>query len=386
MLTLLVFIAILAVLVLSHEWGHFIVARLNKIGVEEFGFGFPPRLIGIRRLKNKKGWEWVFGNKEVTPDPATLYSINLIPLGGFVRIKGEDGDADVAAEADSFVSKKPWQKASVLLAGVIMNALLAVILLSVAYMIGLPEALAPGQAVPAGANLQIVQVVAGMPAASAGIQPGDVIEQVDNLQHPTVTDLQQYVETHKNSLISLTFERGQQLLTVKLHPAIYPDTGKGGIGVALTEVVMLRYPWYQAAYHGTITTGVYFKETILAFWYLIKGLFSGVGVASEVSGPVGVAVMTGEAVHLGAVYVLQFMALLSLNLAILNALPIPALDGGRLLFVIINKIRRQAVAARTERLVHAISFAVLMLLVLAITIHDVGTFHSEILAWFKRVL
>ncbi|MBI5728971.1 MAG: site-2 protease family protein [Candidatus Magasanikbacteria bacterium] len=381
MFTLLVFLAVLAVLVLSHEWGHFIVARIQGIKVEEFGFGFPPRLFGIRFLKNSlKHFEvvWGRGRRQQSDGEGTLYSVNVIPLGGFVRIKGEDARAPEANDMDSFVAKKVWQKAMVLLAGVVMNVVVATILLSVGFMIGFPAVVAPDAAVTGPTTLRVLQVLPGKPAEAAGVILGDTIIQVGDLQKPRLTTLQEYINAHRDEEITVTLERNGEQIIKKIHPSVYADSGRGGIGVALTEVGFTRYPFFKAIYQGVVTTGVYLKEIIFAFGYLFKGLFTGAGVGGAVAGPVGVAVMTGEVARLGLAYLLQFTALLSLNLAVLNILPIPALDGGRLLFVIVNWLRGRPIAPHVEQMIHTVSFVLLMLLVVGVTVKDLSAFWSSI--------
>ena len=383
MFTLFVFIAVLAILVLSHEFGHFIVARKSGIKVDEFGFGFPPRLVGIRRLKkagSKHKWQIIWGHKKTTAaaemseyTPGTLYSINLIPLGGFVKIKGEDGSD--ATDHDSFAAKKVWQKALVIVAGVLMNVVVAAVLLSVGFMVGLPQI---SEGAPAGSvrdqQLQIIQVLPGNPAEAAGFKIGDVIVSVGNLKEPEPDTFREYINTHRDEDITVTIKRGSEIITKKIHPIIYEDTGKGGLGVAIAEVGLVRYPWYRAIYYGILATGVYLKEILFAFALLIKGLFTGSGVEGGVSGPVGVAVMTGQVARMGVSYLLQFIALLSLNLAVLNILPIPALDGGRLLFIVIRAVTRRPVAVKYEQLIHTVGFILLMLLVIAVTVKDLGSF------------
>lgn len=385
MFTLLVFIAVLAVLVLSHEWGHFIIARKHGIKVSEFGFGFPPRLFGFRRLKNQKRWQFVWRNRDANPGSATLYSLNLIPLGGFVKIKGEDAGRVEANDPDSFANKKPWQKASVLVAGVAMNVFVAFMMLSAGYMIGLPETRNPNETPLPNSVLQIVEVLPGKPAQAAGLLAGDVITKIDNLEQPQVKELQRYIDAHKNNDITVVVLRSGESVTKTIHPIVYPDTGKGGLGVALAEVATVRYPWYQALYHGAIATWFYLQAIVLGFGLLLKDIFTGQGVGSAVSGPIGVAIVTGQAARLGVVYLLQFMAVLSLNLAVLNILPIPALDGGRLLFVIINKLKKRPIAPAFEQLAHTISFVALMALVVVITVQDVRTFAGVFQNWFSNI-
>lgn len=402
MLTLIIFIAVLAVLVLSHEWGHFIAARKNGIKVDEFGFGFPPRICGIQRLVKTdsigtilyKRWKIVWGGKdpeyseeEKQYTPGTLYSINLIPLGGFVKIKGEDAVSNEANDPDSFANKKAWQKALVLTAGVGMNIIVAAVFIIIGYIVGFPQNISELKNVEdvSGRRIEILQVLPEKPAEAAGLKSGDEIIEVGSIKQPRFNEFQTYVDTHRNEAISLTVKRGEELITKTIQPIVYEDTQKAGIGVGIVEVGTVRYSWYKAIYKGIVTTFIYLKEIMVGFYLLIKGLFSGSGVGDAVSGPVGVAVMTGQIAKMGWVYLLQFMALLSLNLAVLNILPIPALDGGRLLFVIISKIIRRPVTPRYERLTHAIGFALLMLLVVVVTIKDVGHFRGVFVNFFQRI-
>ncbi|MBP6859611.1 MAG: RIP metalloprotease RseP [Candidatus Magasanikbacteria bacterium] len=389
MVTLLIFIAVLAVLVISHEWGHFVAARKSGMKVYEFGFGFPPRLFGIQMVKDEAGtkkWRFIWGRK---PDEetagGTVYSFNLLPLGGFVRIKGEDGQDQ---GPDSFSAQKAWKKAITLMAGVGMNIILAFILLSVGFMIGAPQALnnlPPGTRVE-NSHLEIMEAAADKPAGKAGLQTGDIIVALDDVQNPTVKAMQEYVDSHKDQDIKVLIKRGDETLEKNIRPFVYADTGKGGLGVSLIEVGLVRYPWYKSLYYGLIMTGLYLKEILFSFYYLISGLIAGAPVGESLSGPVGIAVMTGKVAKLGFNYLLNFMALLSLNLAILNVLPIPALDGGRLLFLIISKIKGKAVQQKYEQIAHGVGFILLISLVVLITIKDLGKFKGLFMGLIQKVI
>ncbi len=389
MASILFFIIVLAVLVISHEFGHFIAAKKTGMKVHEFGFGFPPRIFGLQFKKdNKKHWRLVKGNRALDEsDEAydTVYSLNWLPLGGFVKIKGENGDEK--NDPQSFASKKPWQKAVVLSAGVGMNVVLAMVLLISGYMIGLPQPLDNMDDVSniKDRRIEILQTLPGKPAEMAGIQAGDVILQVGNLQSPRLKELQEFVNLHKNEELLVKVGRGQEIIEKKIKPAVYSDTGRGGLGVAIAEIGTVRYPFFLAIWEGIKATGWYLKEIVVAFYLLIKGLFAGSGVGEAVSGPVGVAVMTGRVARMGLIYLIQFMAMLSLNLAVFNILPFPALDGGRLLFVLISKLRRKEVSQKLEGIFHMAGFALLMLLVVVVTIRDIGTFKGVIGSFFSRL-
>ena len=401
MITFLIFIAVLAVLVLSHEFGHFIVARKSGMKVYEFGFGFPPRILGIQWQKSADGkkklklvWGKGKGNiieeesglpSEAVAELGTVYSLNLIPLGGFVHIKGENGEDP---GPDSFGAQKAWKKALTLFAGVGMNIILAFVLITAGLMLGMPQAV---DNLPAGVNikdthLEIIEAMAGKPAAQAGLQSGDIIVGLDNLENPSISAMQDYVNSHKDQDILVTVKRGDEVISKQIHPFIYEDTGKGGLGVSLVEVGLVSYPWYKAIYYGFLTTGFYLKEIILAFYGLLARLFTGHQVGESLSGPVGIAVMTGQVARLGFSHLLNFMALLSLNLAVINILPIPALDGGRLLFLLISKIKGKPISQRFEQLAHGLGFALLMFLVVIITIKDLGHFKGFFIdIWNKLV-
>jgi regulator of sigma E protease len=404
MITFLIFIAVLAVLVLSHEFGHFVAARKSGMKVYEFGFGFPPRLFGFQKNKGEK-LKLIWGNGKrcdsgiaidlfragsdlpaaTQANEGTIYSFNLIPLGGFVQIKGENGEE---TGPDSFGAQKDWKRAVTLGAGVGMNIILAFVLLTAGLMLGLPQAT---DNLPAGVNvkdahLQIIEVMAGKPAAQAGLQAGDTIVALDNLQNPSITAMQDYVNSHKDQEIAVIVKRGDDTLEKKIHPFVYADTGKGGLGVSLVEAGLVSYPWYKAIYYGFLMTGFYLKEILFSFYYLIAGLFVGQGAGEALSGPVGIAVMTGQVARIGFSYLLNFIALLSLNLAIINILPIPALDGGRLLFLLIGAIKRKAVAQKYEQLAHSIGFALLMFLVVAITIKDLGHFKGFFIDLWDKII
>lgn len=389
MASIIFFVLVLAVLVISHEFGHFIAAKKTGMKVHEFGFGFPPRLFGLQFKKvGAKKWRLVKGNRDLNESDeeyGTVYSLNWLPLGGFVKIKGENGEGK--EDPESFAAKKPWQKAVVLSAGVIMNVLLAMILLIGGYIIGLPQTIDSISDVSniKDRRIEILQALPGKPAAAAGIKAGDVILQVGTLQNPRLKELQEYVNEHKNEELLVKIKREKEVFEKNIKPAIYADTGRGGLGVAIAEIGTVRYPFFAAIWEGVKATGWYLKEIFVAFYLLIKGAFAGHGVGEAVSGPVGVAVMTGRVARMGVIYLIQFMAMLSLNLAVFNILPIPALDGGRLLFVLISKLRRKEVSQKLEGMFHMVGFALLMLLVVVVTVRDINTFKGVIGAFFSRL-
>lgn len=355
MLTVIAFIIILGVLVFVHELGHFLTAKKLGIKVEEFGFGFPPRLFGV-----KKG--------------ETVYSLNWIPLGGFVKIFGEDGEDKKSAH--SFAAKPVWQRAVVLLAGVTMNVVLAAALLSWGYMIGLPWSVDDSQAVN-NARVQITQVAVASPAEQAGLKVGDVIlgavaagGRLD--QAAKVGDVQNFIDQNKGQEVLLLIKRGSAEWQVKIVPRVETPPSEGAMGVGLARVSEISFPWYRAIWEGA-------KETFGLIWLIIYSLgsliwqfFSSGRTPGDVLGPVGIFSITGQAAQMGFIYLLQLTALLSVNLAIVNVLPFPALDGGRVLFLIIEKIKGSPVSQAVEKAVHTAGFAFLILLMIVITLKDIA--------------
>ncbi|MDO9509813.1 MAG: M50 family metallopeptidase [Candidatus Magasanikbacteria bacterium] len=384
MLTLIIFIAVLAVLVLSHEAGHFFAARKSGMKVYEFGFGFPPRAFGWYKDHITKKIKFVGKKYEAKDCPATLYSVNWLPLGGFVSIRGEDGQ-DTAP--DSFQMKGFWPKASVIVSGVVMNIILAGFLFSFGYMFGLPQVTdeLPNSAQVENRRVEILQIISGKPAEVAGLKEGDVVIQVGSIEYPRLKEMQEYVNLHQEENISVSIKRGEEIITNEIKPFIYKDTGKAGIGVAIAELGTVSYPWYLSFYYGFKNAFLMFGAIAAAFYGFIKGLFVGTSVAGEMAGPVGIAIMTGKIAKLGFIYLLQFTAILSLNLAFINILPIPALDGGRLLFLILNKINKKLAPAKFEQIAHSIGFMLLMLLIVVVTVKDLTVFKGVFINLVNKI-
>ncbi|MEI7497661.1 MAG: RIP metalloprotease RseP [Candidatus Falkowbacteria bacterium] len=369
MFTLIIFVLVLSLLVFVHELGHFLTARRFGIKAEEFGFGFPPRAIGFYKTLAGK-WQLLRGSKEVTDAADTIYSINWIPLGGFVKIKGEDGEN---LEPDSFGSKKIWQRAVVLSAGVTMNLVLAAFLLSIGFMIGLPQSL---ENLPAGAKvsdrkIQIMGVLDNMPANQAGLKLGDIIVDINGQRFDQQQSLTAYVNKHKGEVLAYNIKRAGENKIYNIKPVVQSGSDQAVIGVYLESTGLIRFTWYQAIWQGIKQTGILVWVILIAFYDLIKGLFMGQGVGGDVAGPVGIATLTGQVARMGISYLIQFTALLSINLAIINFLPIPALDGGRVLFLILEKIKGKPVRKELEGAMHNVGFMLLMLLVVIVTFHDI---------------
>ena len=408
MLTVLLFILILGLLVVAHEFGHFITARKSGMKVFEFGFGFPPRAFGFYRDPVTKKLVWIFGSGKTKEQkenqkstlantvggeereeeyPATLWSINYLPLGGFVKIKGENGEN--AQEKDSFGAQKAWKRIIVLAAGVIMNIILAFVVLSVGFMIGLPTDLSGGNSDPRAIIVEkpsvvVEQVEDNSPAKAAGIQFGDKILRIgasdmnwfegDKLLGEEINSqkLIDYVSLHIVEESSLVVERAGQNLIIKMTPKMIKNVDTPKLGVALADAGVIRYPWYLAIYKGFIATFVVLLNIFIGFYYLIKNLVLGHGLIFDVAGPVGIATIVGQSAKLGFNYLLNVVAMLSLSLAAINILPIPALDGGRIVFVILEKILKKPVPMKYEQLAHTTGFLLLMILVVVVTYRDVA--------------
>jgi len=372
--TILLFIVLLAVLILVHEAGHFFAARRFGMRVEEFGIGFPPRL-----WAKKKG--------------ETIWSINAIPLGGFVRIAGEDGESTPSAAGEvieeetvavavargdgeeevvvereqffltnqkssgSFFSDKPiWQRTIVLCAGVFMNFVLGWLLFSIVFAFGVSS------------NFLIVSGVSeGSPAQTAGIVDGDFIQNFSDTQ--TFVD---FVNEHRGQEITLSIEHEGVAQSISVTPRSQSPQGEGALGVGVIESGVERAPIGRAIWDGLVHTAQVFSFIFVMLFRLIVDIFGGGHLIQSVSGPVGIFQATGRFAGLGFMYFLNFAALISVNLAALNIFPFPALDGGRIMFLLIERIKGSAVSVKTQQIVNAAGFFLLIAFVIYVTVQDVG--------------
>ncbi len=372
LLTIIVFILILGALIIVHEFSHFIFARKTGMRVEEFGIGYPPRIIGCFRKENK--WKIFFGSK--TPKiKSTIYSFNLLPFGGFNKIYGMESREK---SSGSFWSKSIGKRAIVVFAGVLGNFLLAIILFSIGYGLGLPEIIEgepPANAKEVG--VQIILVNGNSPAEKAGIKIGDKILKIKSQDSEVkivneVEDVQEFIEKKLNHPITLILKRGNRILEKEVTPRENPPKGQGPIGIGLAKTARIPYPWYQALLKGIKSTFLLTEATFEALFQLLKGAITKeIPSGVELTGPVGIGSLVFHMIDLGWIYVLQFTAILSLNLAILNILPFPALDGGRLIFLLIEKIRKKPIKAEIENLVNQIGIALLIILMIAVTFKDI---------------
>lgn len=365
-ITIIIFILVLSVLVFTHESGHFFTARKFGVRADEFGLGFPPRAIGV--YKDAKGkWRKILGNRDIETlegdeiPSDTVYSLNWLPIGGFVKIKGENGDD--RDEKDSFGAQKIWQRTIILAAGVIMNVILAFAIFSACFMIGAP------QSVETGGKIQISEVLKDSPAAKSGILTGDVVTGADSQTFATILEMQNYIGSKNGSEVALKIVRGSENLSINIKPELKDN--KTIIGVGLDQVDTVRYSFFRSLWEGLKHTGLLLWMILISFFGLIWDLIRGIGAGDAVGGPIRIAQMTGEVARFGFVNLLNFTALLSLNLAVINFLPFPALDGGRILFLLIEKIKGNPVKKETEAIIHNIGFMFLMALILLVTYKDI---------------
>jgi len=383
-LTLVTFFAILGLLVLVHEIGHFVTARQAGVKVEEFGLGLPPRIFGF--YKNQEG-KWKPVGLKAKEAPATIWSLNWVPLGGFVKIKGEEGEA--SAESDSFAHKKVLQRIWIISAGVTMNIILAIILLTISLGVGSPQVISE-TALRHGAiikedKIRIMEVLTGSPAEKAGLLAADSILEVDGQPFKKVEGLQDYMDEKIGTSVTLKIQRKEEILLKEVTPEVLVETNRGGMGVALVQTGIVSYPWYLAPWYGFLETMGMVGSILSGLYLIFKNLVVSRELIGEVYGPVGIAGLVGDAVKLGFLYIIQLTAALSVIIAVINFLPFPALDGGRVFFLLIEGLRGKPVNQRLEALMHNIGFALLMILVVIVTFRDIARISSGFLGWWQKI-
>ncbi len=361
-MTIILFLLVLAVLILVHELGHFLVARSANVRVDEFGLGFPPRATS-----------WTPQGSETT------YSLNWIPFGGFVKIVGEDGDAEGNMDPRSMVTKPAFVKVWILASGVIFNFLLAWLLFSVSFMTGLPTSIAPDTAGVIGTPaVTVIDVVPQTPAAEAGLMPGDELvyfelpQSTDRVVVTSVEEVQTFVGARAGEPFTLGYRRGDVEREVEIIPTDTAPGGRGAIGVGLDVIGLVKLPPHVALAEGMRTSLHVTNAIAVGLGKFIFAAFTGTADFSQVAGPVGIVGLVGDAASRGIVALLSFMALISLNLAVLNLLPFPALDGGRILFVIIESIKGSPIRQNVAQIVNTVGFGLLILLMLIVTVSDVA--------------
>lgn len=351
--TIIIFIVILLILVLSHEAGHFFTARAFGVKVEEFGFGLPPRIFGIRGKK-------------------TLYSLNFLPVGGFVKILGEEGEE--SENPESFGATTKWVRALILSAGVLANLALAYLIFSFISAAGFPQTV-PGDEVSGNNYIATVDVAKNSPAASAGILPGDKITKLvsseEELVPLRISDAQDFISKNRGGNIQIFIESRGEFLKKTLMPRISPPEGEGPLGIALSLVETRRAIWYQVPWKGVQITWNVAYSTVYGFFEAVKSIIIGGKEKMEITGPVGIFNLISSIQQSGWRNLLMFCGILSVNLAFINFLPIPGLDGGRVFFLIIEAARGKRISPRMASAWHGAGLALLLALMLLITYRDI---------------
>jgi regulator of sigma E protease len=352
-MSIIIFIIILSVLVIVHELGHFLVAKKFGIKVDEFGLGYPP--------KAKSLFKW----------KGTDFTLNWLPFGGFVRIFGENPTEEEIAE-DSFQSKNRGIQAAVLVAGVAGNFLFAWLLISLGFMTGLAAPV--GTSLPVeDAKTVITTVLPGSPADEAGLKAGDAIVSLTRggaspeLSPESISD---FIDDSREP-IAFIVDRGGNRSEISVSPEEGVVEGKPAIGIAMDVVGSVHLPPHKALWHGLVVSSEMTWLTAKALGTFIISAISGSADLSQVTGPVGIVSMVGDVTELGFSYLVTFTAVISINLAIINLVPFPALDGGRLLFVGIEALIRRPVPARIFNAVNTAGFFLLIFLMILITVRDV---------------
>jgi regulator of sigma E protease len=351
-LDILLFILILAFLIIAHEYGHFSTARMFRMYVEEFAIGFPPRIFS----RVRKGLR---------------LSVGAVPFGGYVKIPGENGkevlaeeqkmsgmlaqDAAQVSEDSFFYAKPAWQRVVVLSAGVFMNFVIGWLFLSAVFMVGVPQ------------QVLVSAVAADSPAAAAGVQAGDVLK--------GFTDGDEFirqVREQAGSEFSFIVMRNGEELSVAAVPRENPPQGEGALGVSIETVGVEKQSLFPALGNALVRAWEFFSMIFVLIARLIASVVSGEDLFSQLAGPVGIFQATSQAANMGFVYVANLIALISLNLAALNIFPFPALDGGRIVLVVAEKLKGSPVRMKTQLWLNGAGFVILILFLIAVSIQDIG--------------
>ena len=349
--SILIFLAVLSLLVLVHEFGHYWVARRNGVLIEEFGLGYPPRVYG------KKIGE-------------TLYSINALPFGGFVRLHGENLDESIAKPERAFLNKSKKTRTLIVIAGVTMNFLLAIVAFGIVYTFsGIP--------VETG-DVKILEISESSPAAEADFVVGDIVRDVNGIEVASTAEFIEKVADNKGKEITITVvrEEGSEIKEIKASvvPRVDHPENEGSLGVAISTTEIYYPPLWQrpfiGIYYGFKDALFWTKTIIVGFAMMIQRLFVG-EIPREIAGPVGIYALTSRAAQFGTLTLINFIGILSVNLVILNLLPFPALDGGRLMFIFIEAVIGRKIVPKVEYAFHVTGMIILLSLVVIITIADV---------------
>jgi regulator of sigma E protease len=344
------FLSLIALMII-HEFGHFIIAKKFGVRVDEFGIGYPPRIYG------KKIGE-------------TIYSINWLPLGAFVRIYGEEGGVD---DYRSFTHLKIWQRVLIIIGGVAAFWIAAIILFSIVFAIGtdLPVGDQDAQGLT-NARVEVISVSSNSPASQAGLKIGDTLLQIDSIKINKIKDFQDYTKAHAGEQVDLKIRRAGKVSDVFFSPRINPPAGQGAVGIGLERMATLikKYPFYEAPVQGVIYTWKTTASALVGLYSVFANLVSQKGLpqGAEFAGPIGITIFLANAASYGIGFFLYFIALICVFIAIFNLFPIPALDGGKLIFLLIEKIKGKPVSAKVEQNITVVFFIILISLSLFITV------------------
>lgn len=354
LLTIIAFLVVLGILVFVHELGHFLAAKWSKIKVLEFAIGFPPRILSF-----KKG--------------ETQYTIGALPFGGYVKMLGED---ESSKDPRAFNNQSAGKRFLVGIAGVLMNVVLAWLILTILFSVGTTPIVTPSNQI-GGEKIEsqifIAQIQKDSPADKASLAAGDQLvsgrSQEENVQFDSTEQVSQFTSKNINKEVVFVVKREGKTLE---KPVVIGDDKSAPLGVSIVDQAKVRVAWYQAPYVALVETGRIIQVTFEFLGNFFKTLFVSGKVSDEVGGPVAIFNLSGVAARAGAVVLFQFIAMLSINLALINILPFPALDGGRLLFIILEKIAgKKVVKEEIEGIIHTVGFALLILLILAVTYKDI---------------
>ena len=365
-MSILILVVSLALLILVHEFGHFIVAKKTGVRVDEFGIGFPPKLFGKK-----------FGE--------TAYTVNLLPFGGFVKIFGENPDEEALHGPDkarSFIHLPKIKQAAILGAGVFFNFLFAWVLISIGFMSGLPV---PVRAAPAGvpvrdARIIVTNVEKDSPAETAGLRAGDALLSLgasDSLleKNISITAIQGFIAQHGGKQVVINYARSgknefTQPVTIIPEAGIFGDTP--AIGIAMDEIGIVKLLPHRAVFEGLRMTLSLSGAVAVSFGTLIVDAVQGNAEIQNLTGPVGIVGLIGDAAGFGIAYLFSFIAFISVNLAVLNLLPIPALDGGRLFFLLVETVKGSRLSPRFVNTAHLAGFVALIAFMLVVTYNDIA--------------
>ncbi|MBI4085519.1 MAG: site-2 protease family protein [Candidatus Liptonbacteria bacterium] len=348
---LIVFIS-LALLILGHEAGHFFTAKFFRMRIDEFGFGFPPRIKAWRPFDSAQGKKG-----------ETEYSVNWLPFGGFVKIAGEEEQITNPEKLQSlspedkkryFLFQDAWKRFIVIASGVLVNFVFGWLIISSVFMAGTPPVLV------------INWVQSGSPAEKAGIEAGDVLK-----NYPTGDDFIGFVNGHRGKEVTLNILRGNQDITIKAVPRTSTSPDEGALGIQFSEAGIQKQGLFQALWNGLKESIYICWATLVAMYELFKNLFLQGSLLPGVVGPVGIFTVAEKTGQIGMIYLAQLIGFISLNLAVLNLIPFPALDGGRLLLIVLEKLRGSPISIKIQAAINGVGFVILLVLMVTITFRDI---------------